>query len=107
MKLEGVQSNRAAIGARIKLLVQTAAGERAIYRTVSTGGSFGSNPLRQEIGVGDATAIVQAQIFWPVTGKTQVITGLQLDHAYHIKEGAPKADPLNLKPLRFVVSKQN
>jgi hypothetical protein len=97
--------DRSAIGARIKLLVQTAQGERAIYRTVSTGGSFGTNPLRQEIGIADASKILQAQIFWPVTGKTQVINGLQINHAYHIKEGATQADELHLKTVRYAVAK--
>ena len=50
LKLEGVQSNRAAIGTRIKVVTQTAAGEREIHRTVGSGGSFGGSPLRQEIG---------------------------------------------------------
>jgi hypothetical protein len=105
LKLEGVQSNRSAIGARIKLIVQTAQGERAIYRTVSTGSSFGTNPLRQEIGIADASKILRAEIFWPVTGKTQVIDGLQINHAYHVKEGAAKADELHLKTVRYAVAK--
>jgi hypothetical protein len=107
LKLEGVQSNRGAVGARIKLLVQTPHGERALYRTVDTGGSFGCNPLRQDIGLGDATKILRAEVFWPVTGKTQIIDGLQLEHAYHIKEGAPKPDELHLKAVRFAVAKHD
>jgi hypothetical protein len=103
LKLEGVQSNRGAIGARIKLVLQTPEGERSIYRTVSTGSSFGTNPLRQEIGLGDGTNILHAEIFWPVTGKTQPINGLEIDHSYHVKEGAPKPEPLNLKQIRFAV----
>ena len=106
-KLEGVQSNRAAIGARIKLVVQTPTGERAIYRTVSTGGSFGSNPLRQEIGIGNGTNIVRAEVFWPVTGKTQVLNGLEINHAYHVKEGERKADELHLKAVRYAVAKHD
>jgi hypothetical protein len=105
LKLEGVQSNRAAIGARIKLVVQTPSGERAIYRTVSSGGSFGSNPLRQEIGIGNATNIVRAEVFWPVTGKTQILDSLEINHAYHIKEGERKADELHLKAVRYAVAK--
>jgi hypothetical protein len=104
LKLEGVQSNRGAIGARIKLLAQTPRGERAIYKTVSTGGSFGTNPLLQEIGLGDATKILRAEIFWPVTGKTQVISDMELDRAYRIKEGAAKATPANLKTFRYSVA---
>ena len=65
LKLEGIRSNRAAMGARIRVTVQTAQGERSIYKTVSTGGSFGASPLRQEIGLGQAKAIRSVEIFWP------------------------------------------
>src|SRR5262249_20660034 len=55
LKLEGVRSNRSAIGARIKVLTTEEGKDRTTYRTVGTGGSFGANPLRQEIGLGRAT----------------------------------------------------
>ena len=38
--------------------MRTPRGLREIYRTLGTGGSFGSSTLRQEIGLGDATGIV-------------------------------------------------
>ncbi len=101
LKLEGVQSNRAAIGAVIKVVVRTAAGEREIYRTVSSGGSFGASPLRQEIGLGTAQAVVKAEIFWPATGRKQEITGLQPDHCYAIREGAAAASEVTLKSFAW------
>ncbi|HET7536157.1 MAG TPA: CRTAC1 family protein [Candidatus Didemnitutus sp.] len=88
LKLEGVESNRAAIGAVIKVVAKTDAGEREIYRTVGSGGSFGASPLRQEIGLGQARSITRVEIFWPKTGKTQVVTGLQMDRCYAVREGA-------------------
>ncbi|HWA87593.1 MAG TPA: FG-GAP-like repeat-containing protein [Opitutus sp.] len=97
LKLDGVRSNRAALGARIKVVVRTPAGERAIYRSVTSGGSFGASPLRQEIGLGNATAIVRAEIFWPTTGLTQIVPGLAPDHAYEIREGTDNAVALNLR----------
>jgi hypothetical protein len=87
LTLAGVQSNRLAVGARLKVVVRTADGDRAIYRVVGTGGSFGSNPLRQEIGLGPSTQIRRVEILWPATGKTQVIEGLAADHAYAVTEG--------------------
>ena len=87
LTLEGVRTNRIAVGARIKVVVRDAAGERAIHRTVGPGASFGANPLRQEIGLGAALAVDRVEIFWPVTGETQVIRNLALDHAYRIREG--------------------
>jgi VCBS repeat protein/ASPIC/UnbV protein len=87
LKLEGVRTNRAAIGARIKVVVQTDQGERAIHRTVGSGGSFGASPMRQEIGLGAATSVNRAEIYWPVTGETQVVRNLEINRLYHVREG--------------------
>jgi hypothetical protein len=84
--LEGVRANRAAIGARIHVLLETPAGPRSIHRTLSSGASFGANPLRQEIGIGDATRIVAVEIQWPGSGTRQRLEGLQPNHAYRITE---------------------
>ncbi|HVZ64671.1 MAG TPA: CRTAC1 family protein [Lacunisphaera sp.] len=97
LKLEGVKTNRAAIGARLKVVVETTDGERAVYSTVSTGATFGSGPLRRELGLGQATRIDRVEIFWPVTGLTQVVTGLALDHFYRVREGEAQAVPVHVK----------
>jgi hypothetical protein len=96
LKLEGVRTNRSAIGARIKVTVTTPNGARDIYKTVRTGGSFGAGPFRQEIGLGKAQAIQKVEVYWPVTGKTQTLTGLQMDRAYSIREGEDTAVSINL-----------
>ena len=91
LKLEGVQSNRSAMGARVRVTVATPTGDRTIHRTVSTGGSFGASPLRLLFGLGDATSIKQIEIFWPATGKTQTLPGVPMKAFYKIKEGAAAA----------------
>jgi len=101
LKLEGVKSNRAAIGARIKVVVQTEEGERAICRTVGSGGSFGASPMRQEIGLGQARTVKRAEIFWPVTGATQVLTGLEINRLYHVREGEAAAKMVRLKSFKW------
>ena len=55
VKLVGKKTNRAAIGARIKVVT---AGENplTVHRHVSSGSSFGGNPLQQTIGLAKATA---------------------------------------------------
>jgi hypothetical protein len=100
LKLEGVQSNRAAIGARIRIKVQTPHGERSIYKTVNSGGSFGANPLRQQIGVG-AAPVVDVEIIWPVTGKTQAFHALPTDRVYKVREGQENLAPMEVKQIRF------
>jgi hypothetical protein len=102
LQLEGVSTNRVAIGARIKVVVREAGGDRTIHRTVGTGASFGSNPLRQEIGLGTAAEIIRVEIFWPVRGDTQVVTGLVPNHQYRITEGRP-AVPIGLKSFALPV----
>lgn len=97
LELQGVKSNRAAVGARVKVTVRTPAGERDLHRTVGTGGSFGSSPFRVELGLGDATEVVRAEIFWPVTGRRQLITNLEPDHAYRIREDAAAAEAVTLR----------
>ena len=101
LKLEGVKSNRAAIGARIKITAENASGSRDIYRTVSTGGSFGGNPLRQEIGLGDAKSVRSIEILWPVTGRTQVFKNVEMDRCYQIKEDSTTLQFVPLKTFKF------
>ncbi len=87
VKLVGVTSNRCAIGARIRVVVEEDGKQRSIYRHVNSGGSFGANPLRQTIGLGQAAQIVSFEIFWPTTGKTQTVEGVSLDANIRITEG--------------------
>lgn len=102
LKLEGVRSNRSAIGAKIKVVVGTDDGkERAIFKTVSSGGSFGCSPLRQDIGLGKARAIRRIEIFWPVTAKTQVIDSVPMNGFYRVKEGEPDAVHWPLKRFKL------
>lgn len=101
LRLEGVQSNRPAIGAVIRVVVKTDASEREIYRTVGSGGSFGASPMKQEIGLGQALGILKVEIFWPKTGVTQVIDRLEMDHCYAIREGASGATEVVLKSFSW------
>jgi len=90
LELEGVRSNRKAIGARIAVTVETAEGEpRTFHRTVSTGGSFGGSPLRQHVGLGGAKRIVSVEILWPATGATQTLTGIEPGRWHHVREDGP------------------
>ncbi len=101
LKLEGTKSNRAAIGARVNVTVQTPGGLRHIHRTVNSGSSFGSNPLRQEIGLGNATKIEYVEINWPASGIRQTLRGFEMDHFYHVREGDTNAAPVELKRIHF------
>ena len=99
--LQGKVSNRAAIGARIKVTFKDSDSVRSVYRDVNSGGSFGSNPLNQHIGVGQAVAIDKIEITWPVTGKVQVFTNLQVDQRIKITEESNTYTPYKLSRLDF------
>ena len=72
IRLIGTQSNRAAIGARIRVNVTTSEGTtRAIHAVVSSGGSFGASSLEQEIGLGQAESIESVEVWWPASGTRQ------------------------------------
>ena len=87
--LVGVKSNRAAIGARIKVTVENEGAEqRSIYRTVGSGGSFGASPLAQHIGLGKAARIVDLEIWWPTTNTRQHFANVGKNQFIEIKEFA-------------------
>ncbi|MFY9823313.1 MAG: CRTAC1 family protein, partial [Thermoanaerobaculia bacterium] len=87
LRLEGVQSNRSAIGARVRVRVRTDQGERSIYVTAGAGGSFGDSSLQQEIGLGQARSLEAVEITWPATRQTQVLRNLTMDGIWKIREG--------------------
>ena len=98
--LVGTKSNRSAIGARIKVDVRYPGGtRRSIYRTVNSGGSFGSSPLRSEIGLGKAATIERVTINWPSSGIKQIFDDLSTDQAYRINENSDKHELIRLAPL--------
>ncbi len=89
LKLVGVESNRSAIGARIKIdVIEKSSGEqRSIYNWVGSGGSFGANPLRQNIGLGHADLIEKIEIYWPTTDKTQSWSNISPNSSFKVIEG--------------------
>ncbi|MDQ8204748.1 FG-GAP-like repeat-containing protein [Pelagicoccus sp. SDUM812003] len=101
LRLEGVTSNRIALGARVKAVVDTQDGPREIHRVVSSGGSFGASPFLLDIGLGDAASLLRIEIDWPASGKTQVVNSLQLDRAYHIREDSPTPQVLPQKSFSW------
>lgn len=87
--LIGVRSNRSAIGARIKVTVSNAgAAQRSIYRTVSSGGSFGASPLEQHIGLGKSAHIDTIDIWWPTSKTHQSFSNVPVNQFLEIKEFA-------------------
>jgi hypothetical protein len=102
LKLVGVKTNRVAIGARIKVTVQNQGQEvRSIYRTVGSGGSFGSSPLQQHIGLGKDAKILSIEIDWPVSKTQQIFQNVDKNQFLEIHELADNYVKLNRKTFRL------
>jgi hypothetical protein len=87
VRLVGVKSNRAAIGARIKATVRNEGpGTRAVYRTVGSGGSFGASPLEQHIGLGKSARIENLEIWWPASNTRQNFSSVARNQVIEIQE---------------------
>ena len=95
IRLVGTSTNRMAIGARIKVVIDTPDGQRTIHRAVGSVSSFGGSPFRQEIGLGNAIAIDRVEITWPTSRTHQVLTGVSLDSMILVTEGATGFEPLH------------
>ena len=71
-----------------------------VHRHVSSGSSFGANPLQQTIGLGKADAVAVLEIHWPTSGTTQVFRDIAADQAIEITEFAAAYRTLESRPLR-------
>ncbi len=103
LQLEGRQSNRCAIGARLKLdIIEEDGTQRSIHHLLSGGSSFGNNPFRRTIGIGTAKKVERLTIRWPRLDLTQEVTNLTAGRFYRIAEQQPPQEhpltPFNLGP---------
>ena len=89
LKLIGVKTNRAAIGARIKVVVENEGrGTRSIYRTVPSSGSFGASPMEQHIGLGKSARILNIEVWWPTSKTRQEFSNVAKDQFLEVREFA-------------------
>jgi hypothetical protein len=98
VKLVGKKTNRAAIGARIKA-VTAGALPRSIHRHVSSGSSWGANPLEQHIGLAQADKVARLEVYWPTSQTTQVFNDIAANQAIEVTEFASDYRRLDWKPL--------
>jgi len=102
IKLIGVKSNRAAIGARITVTVENEGrGSRSISRSVGSGGSFGASPLEQHIGLGKSARVLDLEIWWPSSNSRQHFTGIDKNQVVEITEFASTFKKIDRAMLRL------
>ena len=99
LKLVGRKSNRSGIGARIHVKIVEDGKSRSIYRHVNSGGSFGCNPLRQNIGLRKAEKIETIEVYWPTSDLTQALRDVEMDQNIQIIEGEAGYKTLALKRI--------
>jgi hypothetical protein len=87
LKLVGSKTNRSAIGAKISIKLDDAGQDRTVYGWVTSGSSFGGNPLMQHLGLGAATRIKELKIEWPSSEPIQIFTDVTVNQSIEISEG--------------------
>lgn len=103
IKLNGVKSNRSAIGARIRLEIDEDGERREIHRRVNSGGSFGASPLRQHIGLGTVEQISRIEVYWPASRLTQTFRDVSANQMIEIDEFDDQPHSRVLDRIPFVL----
>ncbi|CAN5479822.1 hypothetical protein BH09BAC3_BH09BAC3_34820 [soil metagenome] len=103
LTLEGMKSNKSAIGTQVKLTFKENGITRSVFRDVNSGGSFGCSPFRREIGIGEATMIDEIQISWHGSGQTQTFKNVSSNQFLKIVEGSDRLEELKLKKLNWIL----
>lgn len=90
----GTKSNKLALNARVKVV----AGDLAQTDEVRSGGSYLSqSDLRLHFGLGDRRQADKVAISWP-SGGTEMLTNLEADRFYCVKEGAGVVPCASIRP---------
>ncbi len=101
LELEGVETNRSGIGAKIIVHINESDLVRQIVRHVNTGGSFGGNPLRLELGLGHADRITKLEVEWPVSRQKQQFKSVPMNQYLKITEGNNDLEATDLIHVPF------
>lgn len=87
--LEGTRSNRAAVGAQVRISV----GGKQRLSFVNGGSSFaGQSSARVHFGLGATDSLEKVEVRWP-SGLVETYRGLEVDRLHRIQEGASKQKP--------------
>ena len=105
LRLQGVKANRAAIGSRVQVTVTEGEIEREIHALVSSGGSFGSNSLQVEMGLGKAEKILALEITWAGSLHKDRFRDVPMDRILKVVEGQPQLEVVPQASFRFEIGK--
>ena len=96
--------NKSAKGARINIEVEMEDGRtRHIYSTVTSGASFGSNSLQQEIGLGKAKSIINLSVKWPdKKNEYTSYSKVEMGQKILISKNSMEIEKIPFTPIQFV-----
>jgi tetratricopeptide (TPR) repeat protein len=93
--LQGVKSNRFAVGAQLTVK----AGDLLVYREVKGSEGFGAtSPYRQHFGLGKKAKIDSLEVRWP-SGVRQTFSGLDVNQIIAVSEDQPKLGTVHSNPI--------
>ncbi|MFY0594140.1 FG-GAP-like repeat-containing protein [Roseivirga sp.] len=98
IQLVGNTSNKKAIGTKVHIVTSN---KQHIYRTVSSGASFGGNSYDLEIGLGSAEMIELLEVTWPATGEKQNFSEVEINAHIKINEGASSIEKRTVPKASF------
>jgi enediyne biosynthesis protein E4 len=90
VRLEGTASNRAALGATVRV---TAGGRVQARAVLSQSSYYSHDDLRLHFGLGTATRAERVEVSWP-SGRREVLATVEGDRRILIREGRGVAGPL-------------
>ncbi|NQU47663.1 MAG: ASPIC/UnbV domain-containing protein [Planctomycetes bacterium] len=96
LDLQGTQSNRDAIGARVFVTLV----DRQLRRTLHAGDSFlAQSSKRLHFGLGDATAIKEVKVIWP-DGASESFPDVAVDGCYRLIQGSGAATQTRVRTAK-------
>ncbi|MSR46746.1 MAG: hypothetical protein EXS13_06735 [Planctomycetes bacterium] len=87
VRLQGAKSNRFGLGARIRVRFADGDETRDVYGYVGACSSFGGDSFLEEIGLGDASKILELEVEWPASRTKQSFVDVPLDRIVRVVEG--------------------
>lgn len=101
IRLEGKETNRAAMGSKLKLIFHENGLRREVYRDICSGGSFGSSSFRNDIGLGSALKIDTMVVTWQKNYTKQIFTDIPSDKSIIITENNSQIQYIEEKPTKI------
>ena len=102
MRLRGLRSNRAAVGARVQIELVKGKDRRSVFRRVSTGGSFGCSTHEITVGLQEGESVARVLVRWPLRGaETEEFSGIVVGTMQELVEGEGQAHTLPSRGFTF------